>query len=54
MTAAAAQAVFSHGGSAIGSLVMREVPGVGLLTFQYGSDPEENIIEIQNWKKSQS
>ena len=52
--AAAAQAVFDHGGSAIGSVAMREVPGVGLLTFQYVADPEGNIIEIQNWKKSQS
>jgi len=52
--AAAAQAVFDHGGSAIGALATREIPGVGLLTFQYVADPEGNIIEIQNWKKSQS
>jgi len=48
---ATAQAIFEHGGAAIGELVEREVPGVGLLTFQYLSDPEGNIVEIQNWKK---
>jgi len=31
---------------------VREVPGVGLLTFQYVADPEGNIIEVQNWKKT--
>jgi predicted enzyme related to lactoylglutathione lyase/predicted kinase len=48
---ATAQAVFDHGGSAVGELTVREVPGVGLLTFQYVADPEGNIIEVQNWKK---
>lgn len=48
---AAAQAVFAHGGSAVGELTVREVPGGGLLTFQYVADPEGNIIEIQNWKR---
>ena len=49
---AAARAVLSQGGTAVGVLTAREVPGVGLLTFQYVADPEGNIIEIQNWKKS--
>ena len=49
--AATARAVFDHGGSAVGELTVREVPGVGLLTFQYVADPEGNIVEIQNWKK---
>jgi predicted kinase len=48
---ATAREVCNHGGSAVGGLTMREVPGVGFLTFQYVSDPEGNIIEIQNWKK---
>ncbi len=47
-----AQAVFHRGGSAVGELTIREVPGVGLLTFQYVTDPEGNMIEIQNWKAS--
>ena len=46
-----ARAVFDHGGSAVGELAIREVPGVGMLTFQYVADPEGNIIEIQNWRK---
>lgn len=48
--AAAAQTAFDHGGSAVGELTVREVPGVGLLTVQYVADPEGNIIELQNWK----
>jgi predicted enzyme related to lactoylglutathione lyase len=46
-----AQAVLDHGGSAVGELTVRQVPGVGLLTFQYVADPEGNIIEIQHWSK---
>ncbi len=46
-----AQIVFNHGGSAVGELTVRDVPGVGLLTFQYLADPEGNIIELQNWNK---
>ena len=49
---ATAQAVFKNGGSALGELTIREVPGVGLITFQYVADPEGNIIEVQNWKKT--
>ena len=45
------QAVFDHGGSAVGELIVRDIPGVGLLTFQYVADPEGNTIEVQNWKK---
>lgn len=48
--AEAAKAIFNKGGSAVGELTVRDVPGVGLLTFQYVTDPEGNIIEIQNWK----
>jgi len=47
--AATVKEVFAHGGSAVGDLTVREVPGVGLLTFQYVADPEGNMIEIQNW-----
>jgi predicted enzyme related to lactoylglutathione lyase len=46
----AAQAVIGHGGFAVGELTVREVPGVGWLTFQYVADPEGNIIEVQNWR----
>jgi predicted enzyme related to lactoylglutathione lyase len=50
--AAVVQAVFDQGGSAVGEFTQREVPGVGRLTFQYVADPEGNIVEIQNWKKT--
>lgn len=46
------EAVFRYGGTAVGALTVRDVPGLGLLTFQYVADPEGNIIEIQHWKKS--
>jgi len=52
--AATAQAVFEHGGSAVGELTVREVPGLGLATFQYVADPEGNIIEIQHKERSGS
>lgn len=44
-----AQSVFDNGGSAVGELMVREVPGVGVLTVHYVADPEGNIIEIQSW-----
>jgi len=40
-----------HGGSRLGELVEKEIEGIGVLTVVYARDPEENIIEIQNWKK---
>ena len=50
--AATAEAVFQNGGSAVGKLTEQEVPGVGVITFQYLADPEGNIVEIQKWKTS--
>jgi len=49
---AAARVVLDRGGSVVGELTARDVPGAGLVTFQYMADPEGNIIEVQNWKKS--
>jgi predicted enzyme related to lactoylglutathione lyase len=46
------QAIFDRGGSAVGELIIRDIPGVGLLTFQYVADPEGNTIEVQNWVKT--
>ena len=43
-----ANSVLENGGTAIGELVVKEIPGVGQLTVQYVADPEGNIIEIQN------
>jgi predicted enzyme related to lactoylglutathione lyase len=48
---ATARAIFERGGSPVGELIVQEISGVGLLTFQYVADPEGNMIEIQSWKK---
>jgi predicted enzyme related to lactoylglutathione lyase len=47
--AEAADAVVGNGGSLVGEIVARNVPGVGLLTFTYAADPEGNILELQQW-----
>lgn len=49
--AAVVKAVLDGGGAEVGRMAVREVPGAGLLTFQYVADPEGNIIEIQNWSR---
>ncbi len=41
--------VMSYGGTCLGKVTKKEVPGVGLLTFIYMTDPEGNILELQNW-----
>jgi len=38
-----------YGGNPVGELVIREIEDVGKLTFQYVTDPEGNILEIQKW-----
>jgi catechol 2,3-dioxygenase-like lactoylglutathione lyase family enzyme len=43
--------IISHGGSKYGELIEREVSGAGILKAAYTTDPEGNIIEIQNWRK---
>jgi len=43
-----AKGVFRDGGRPVGELTMRQIAGVGLLTMWYVSDPEGNIIELQN------
>jgi len=50
--AAKAQEILDRGGSAVGDLTVREVPGVGVITLQYLTDPEGNIIELQDWEKA--
>ena len=49
---ATAQAILDLGGSAVGKLTVRDIPGAGIITFQYLTDPEGNIIEIQKWVKA--
>jgi catechol 2,3-dioxygenase-like lactoylglutathione lyase family enzyme len=45
----AIQEVQKAGGSLHGKCVSKEVPGVGILTFAYVRDPEDNLIELQSW-----
>jgi len=33
-----------------GELVEKQIEGVGIIECVYTTDPEGNIIEIQNWK----
>ncbi len=40
--------VLENGGATKGELVKKEF-GSGILTYTYVTDPEGNIIEIQNW-----
>ncbi len=44
--------VLATGGSALGEIVEAQVEGVGKLTMIYATDPEGNILEIQNWQRS--
>ena len=40
-----------NGGQLLGKVTEKAVEGVGVLKFVYLRDPEENIVEIQSWKK---
>jgi predicted enzyme related to lactoylglutathione lyase len=42
--------VLARGGADLGELVSHRLEGVGTLTFIYMTDPEGNILEIQNWR----
>ena len=46
------QKICKNGGTLLGKISQKQVEGVGLLTFVYCTDPEGNIIEIQNWEKN--
>ena len=41
--------VITFGGSAVGDIAIKRVESIGVLTFIYVIDPEENLIELQNW-----
>ena len=45
-----AREVFQNGGRPVGEFTVRQIPGLGLLTMWYVSDPEGNIIELQHIK----
>ena len=46
---AARDAVLAAGGEVVGDVVSVEIPGAGQITFAYVTDPEGNIIELQQW-----
>lgn len=41
--------VIREGGGLAGELVTTIIPGVGGITFVYATDPEGNVIELQQW-----
>jgi hypothetical protein len=43
--------LIANGGALYGELVEKEIKGIGIIKAIYVTDPEGNIIEIQNWKK---
>jgi predicted enzyme related to lactoylglutathione lyase len=47
----ARDAVLAAGGRAVGQIVSLNVTGAGTITFVYVTDPEGNIIELQNWSQ---
>lgn len=49
---AAREAVLAAGGRDLGKLHSMDVPGAGRITLIYMTDPEGNIVELQNWAKS--
>ncbi len=46
----AQKATIRAGGRTVGEVVSLEVPGAGCVTFVYVTDPEGNIIELQQWQ----
>lgn len=42
--------VAARGGSLVGEVVTRRIEGAGTITFAYARDPEDNIIELQQWE----
>ena len=41
--------ITANGGKALGEVVTRNLPGQGQITFVYCTDPEGNILELQQW-----
>jgi predicted enzyme related to lactoylglutathione lyase len=46
---AACKAITAAGGGLVGKLVTVDIPGAGQIVFAYATDPEGNIIEVQQW-----
>lgn len=47
----ARDAVLAAGGGVVGEVVSVDVPGAGMVTFVYATDPEGNIVELQHWSR---
>jgi glyoxylase I family protein len=47
----ARDAVIAEGGKSLGEVVSVDIPGAGMVTFVYVTDPEGNIIELQRWSR---
>jgi predicted enzyme related to lactoylglutathione lyase len=43
--------IIAHGGGKYGELTETKIEGIGIIKAIYATDPEGNIIEIQNWRK---
>ena len=43
--------VLAHGGKQYGEVIIKEYETLGVLTAVYISDPEGNLIEVQNWSR---
>ena len=46
------QAVLDAGGRDLGKMHTMRVPGAGTITLVYMTDPEGNIVELQQWSSS--
>jgi len=42
---------FRNGAGSLGEITEKKIENIGILKFVYLRDPEENIIEIQSWRK---
>lgn len=43
--------LLAAGGTRIGDVATRHVPGAGTLTLVYARDPEGNAVELQRWER---
>jgi glyoxylase I family protein len=48
---AAHAAVIAAGGREVGQIVTTEIAGAGRIEFAYVTDPDGNVIELQQWQK---
>lgn len=44
--------LLAEGGSQLGEVATRNIPGAGTLTLVYARDPEGNALELQRWERT--